>query len=105
MSGLQEQLAERVEAGDIPGLLDLLAPLGESERAALADGARTLYEEVMRDAEAVHQERVRRAAGGSPLLQHPSRHPSPRVRAAVLAWLATGDNADLLPAPESDWAI
>lgn len=113
MSSLREQLAGRVEAGDAEGVLDLLAPLDEPERAALAAGARAMYEETVSGARAAHEERVRRAAERhrieSPeiVFLPPRRRPGRREQAAALAWLATGDSDDLLPAvgryPEFEW--
>jgi hypothetical protein len=84
VSGPRERLPELIEASDMEGVVQLLAPLAEVERAALAPGARM---ELVRLVELEHQPGVVSYGREAARLRR-------QAQVAALAWLGTGDIAD-----------
>jgi hypothetical protein len=93
VSGPRERLVELVEASDTDGVIRLLAPLAETERAALAAGARRELERIV---ELEHQPGLVSYGREAARLRG-------QARVAALAWLGTGDIADFPPAKHARW--
>jgi Family of unknown function (DUF6493) len=90
MTDLEKRLHAAIDGVDTEGIVALLAPLSEPERAALAPGVARRADELHR----LNRQRIREL----PPLPVEYRRDRERLTATYLAWLGTGD-PDTLPPP------
>ncbi len=95
MSDLGARLIERIQAADTDGVVGLLAPLGEADRARLANLARGAFEDLCR------REYAALYGGGGPDLGEVDLSLLGECqRVAALAWLGTGEIRDFPVEPD-----
>lgn len=93
MSDLGTRLVELIRAADTDAVVGLLAPLGETDRARLADIARGAFDDLgRREHEAIY------GRGGPDLREGSLLGKCQRV--AALAWLGTGEVGDFPVEPD-----